>query len=173
MAAVTHHIALRVDDLDRAARFYIDVLDGHYLTLPKEASGDLAETVMGGPPGTTFLACRLGFDEGCIELFQFTGDAAPAWAKTPTRARVPHFGVLVRDIPETLRRIEAAGGAQLWPEVEHWGPASTMYASDPDGNVFELADMNLRDLVGVLLELFPDTDPKRRAEPGTTASPAG
>ena len=42
MTAVTHHIALRVDDIDRAARFYIDVFDGYYLTLPKRASGKLA-----------------------------------------------------------------------------------------------------------------------------------
>src|SRR5262245_2195066 len=107
------------------------------LTLPRRVDGPMAATAMGGPPGTCFDTCRIGFDDGCIELFQFVGPDVPEWTRAAP-GRVPHFGVVVPDVAQALERIEAAGGRRLWPEIERWGPASTMYASDPDGNVFEL-----------------------------------
>ena len=56
-ATAHHHCGLRVIDIDRAARFYIDAFDGHFLAMPFPLEGDFAETVMEGPGGVAFKVC--------------------------------------------------------------------------------------------------------------------
>jgi catechol 2,3-dioxygenase-like lactoylglutathione lyase family enzyme len=160
MTSLCHHVAIQVADLDRAIAFYGDVLDGHILTAPRDVGPPQAGEVMGGPSNARFRACRLGFDAGCLELFQFVGTAAdrPDWARRDGTARLPHFGVHVADVAQTLERVERRGGRRLWPQAEEWGTAKTMYAADPDGNVFELCDASLDDLVDLLRVIYRDED---------------
>ena len=67
-----HHPALRVSDLERAAQFYLDAFDGHWVTRPFVLQGPFAEMVFGGPRGAAYAVCHVGFDEGsCVELFEF------------------------------------------------------------------------------------------------------
>ena len=77
-----HHIGLRVTDIDRSAKFYIEALGATYVTLPYAIEPEFAEIVMDGPPGVSFKVCTLAFDEGAIELFEFTlarlADRGPA-----------------------------------------------------------------------------------------------
>ena len=55
--------------------------------------------------------------------------------------------------------VEQAGGRRLWPEIRAWGEASTIYASDPDGNVFELIDAPIDEVVKTTIALYPDAKP--------------
>jgi predicted enzyme related to lactoylglutathione lyase len=160
VTSLCHHIAIQVSDLDRAIAFYTDVFDGTVLTAPRELGPPRAMEVMGGPAETRFRVCRLGFNAGCLELFQFIGSPAqaPDWAAGGATRRLPHFGVQVDDLPATLERVERSGGSRLWPHAEEWGSAKTMYASDPDGNVFELCDASLADLVRILIPLYESED---------------
>jgi catechol 2,3-dioxygenase-like lactoylglutathione lyase family enzyme len=156
-----HHIGLEVGDIDAALAFYEDALDGHLLTRIRRVSTPFAGIVMGSGPATEFDQCRIGFDGGgCVELFQFVGADAPSWlTDAGGPRRLPHFGVLVDDVAESLKRVERAGGKALWPEIEEWGPAHTMYAADLDGNVFELCDAPSEKIVEILVDMYPECDP--------------
>src|SRR5690348_11161294 len=100
MTSAYHHVAIQVADIDRAARFYIDVLEGHYLTLPVLMDQESAATVMDGPPGTAFKHCKVGFDAGAVEMFEFVGPHVPMWAIDRSVRRLPHFGLIVDDVAQ-------------------------------------------------------------------------
>src|ERR1700734_3650648 len=113
-ATTHHHCGLRVTDIDRAARFYIEAFDGHFLATPFELSGDFAETVMEGPPGVTFKVCMVGFADGSlVELFEFLDPAHPVEVVHPTRGNIIHYGIQVDDVDEALDRVEKAGGRRI------------------------------------------------------------
>ncbi len=157
--SANHHPGIRVTDIDRSARFYMDVFDGHWLTLPFVIEGDFAEVVMEGPPGVSFKVCHVGFDDGCVELFEFIEPAYPADPVHPTRGNFIHFGFQVDDVDEALRRVEANGGKRIWPEVNPWGSAKVIYVKDPDGNILELTDASLQQIVDLTIEAMPHADP--------------
>jgi catechol 2,3-dioxygenase-like lactoylglutathione lyase family enzyme len=117
---------------------------------------------MGGPPGTAFRSCKVGFAEGAVELFEFVGPERPAWATEGRSARVPHFAIVVDDVEATLKRVREAGGTELWPEIVAWGDSKNMYVADPDGNVIEVKDASLEDVVATTLRLYPAADPAAR-----------
>jgi catechol 2,3-dioxygenase-like lactoylglutathione lyase family enzyme len=154
-----HHPGLRVTDIDRAANFYLEAFDGHWLTLPFELEGEFPELVMGGPPGVRFKVCHIGFDQGGLELFEFLEPAHPIEVVHPSRGNVIHFGMLVENVREALDRVEAAGGRRLWPDINPWGKAKVIYVADPDENIVELTDAPLERIVEMTLEAFPEADP--------------
>jgi catechol 2,3-dioxygenase-like lactoylglutathione lyase family enzyme len=156
-----HHPGIRVTDLDRSARFYLDVFDGQWLTLPFVMEGEFPEVVMGGPPGVRFKVCHIGFDDGCVELFEFLEPAHPVDVVHPSRGNIIHFGFQVDDVAEALRRVEANGGRRLWPEIHPWGTANVIYVADPDENILELTDASLERIVELTIEAMPETDPAR------------
>jgi predicted enzyme related to lactoylglutathione lyase len=147
-----------VSDLDRAASFYLDAFEGRWLFKPAVNSGESAQYVYGGPPDVAFKFCYIGFRSGAVELTQFLG-AAPDWARLPTRVRMPHFALVVDDVPDTVGRVELAGGRALWPEPISWGGATVMYVADPDGNAIELFDVSLEEIVRRTIEMFPESAP--------------
>lgn len=161
MTSAYHHVGLDVHDIVASLAFYEDALDGRLLTRIRRVSSPFAGIVMGSDANTEFDQCRIGFDGGgCVELFQFMGDVVPDWmSSSPSPRRLPHFGVLVDDVAASLERVEHAGGKGLWPEIEEWGPAHTMYAADLDGNVFELCDATSETIVEILLDMYPECDP--------------
>ncbi len=120
-ASTHHHIGVRVTDIERAAQFYIDAFDGHWMARPFTLSGDFAEVVMEGPPGVSFRVCMVGLDEGCMELFEFVEPVHPIEPVHPTRGNIIHFGIQVDDVGEALRRVEAAGGTRIWPDISPVG----------------------------------------------------
>jgi catechol 2,3-dioxygenase-like lactoylglutathione lyase family enzyme len=160
-----HHVALQVSSLERAAGFYIEAFDGRWLTAPLLLDDPSAAVVFGGPEGTAVRHCKIGFDAGAVELFEFTGDARPDWAAPRgVVARLPHFAIVVDDVPATLERVRACGGTELWPSITHWGTAQSMYVADPDGNVVEVIDEPLEDVVATTLRLFPAARPSAGAD---------
>ena len=158
-ASAHHHPGLRVSDIDRAARFYIDAFDGHFMAKPFTLAGDFAEVVMDGPPGVSFRVCMIGFDTGCVELFEFIEPVHPIDPVHPTRGNIIHFGIQVDDVDEALRRVEAAGGRRLWPDINPWGTAKVVYVTDPDQNIVEITDASMEEIVQLTLAAFPEADP--------------
>lgn len=154
-----HHPALRVSDLERAAQFYLEAFDGHWVTRPFVLQGDFAEMVFGGPEGLAYRVCHVGFDEGCVELFEFVEPVVPIEDIHPTRGNLLHFGVQVDDVPSALARVEAAGGRRIWPEVAIWGDASVIYVKDLDENVIELTDRSVGRIAELTIQQFPEAAP--------------
>jgi catechol 2,3-dioxygenase-like lactoylglutathione lyase family enzyme len=159
VARAHHHHGLLVADLERAAGFYVEAFDGRRLTGAVPVRGRAAAAVMGGPPGTRFELCLVGFEAGAVELFAFAGDDLPDWVAAPQRGRLPHLGMEVEDVPAVLARVEAAGGRRLWEDVGRWGAAHVIYVADPDGNVIELLDAPIETIAAEALRLFPEATP--------------
>jgi catechol 2,3-dioxygenase-like lactoylglutathione lyase family enzyme len=157
--SVNHHVGLRVTDLERAARFYIDAFGARYKAKPFTMEGDFAEMVMDGPPGVKFKVCMLDFDDGTIELFEFLDPVEPAETVHPTRGNIIHMGIQVDDVRDALAKVEAAGGRRLWPDVNPWGTATVMYVLDPDGNILELIDHSMDQIAELTFENFPEARP--------------
>ena len=158
-----HHPALRVSDLERAADFYIEAFDGHWVTRPFVLEGDFAEMVFGGPPGTRYRVCHVAFDEGCVELFEFLEPVVPVRHINPWEGNFLHFGVQVDDVPDALARVEKAGGRRIWPEIAVWGDASVIYVNDLDQNVIELTDRSVARIAELTIEQFPEAAPDAEA----------
>ena len=138
-----HHHALLVADLERAVAFCVEAFDGRALTRPFAVAPPAAGGVMNGDERTSLTIALVAASFGTLELFRFA-DPAPPWATIDRRARLPHFGVRVDDVGAALDRVERAGGERLWDRVERWGTARVMYVADPDGNVIELLDADIR-----------------------------
>src|SRR5512143_3643827 len=94
-----HHTGVLVSDIDRAADFYLDALDGHWLFKPAVNRGEAAQKVFGGTPDVAFAFCYIGLRTGAIELLQFL-EGAPEYARNREPARLPHFAVVVDDVIE-------------------------------------------------------------------------
>jgi glyoxylase I family protein len=154
----SQHVALRVSDIDRSARFYIDAFDGRYLTLPFEVDDPGMAGLFGGHPGLKVKVCILGFDQGVIELFQFLEPSRPTGPEDPTRSMLMHWCVQVDDVEASLTRVEALGAKAVQP-LGDWGGSKFVYCYDLDGNVFEMLDSSMEETARRTIALFPDAAP--------------
>jgi catechol 2,3-dioxygenase-like lactoylglutathione lyase family enzyme len=154
-----HHTGILVADTDRAARFYLEALDGHWLFKPAINDTPGARDIYGGPPGTSFKFCYIGFRTGAIELIEFLDGKAPEFARRPPAGALPHFSMVVDDVPATVERVEEHGGRRLWEEPLDWGGAVVQYVADPDGNAIELFNVGLQEIVDRTIAMFPDSRP--------------
>ena len=121
--SVADYVILIVEDLDRALRFYVDVLGlrlGH-------RSGDYAQ-----------------LDTGATRLGLYTRGAM---AKTlgmslkPPSHNAPGFeiGFKVPDVGEAFAELVGRGASAVMPPTDRpWGQR-TAYVRDPDGHLIELA----------------------------------
>ncbi len=121
--AVADYVILIVEDMDRALRFYTDVLGlrlGH-------RSGDYAQ-----------------LDTGATRLGLYTRGAM---AKTlgmslkPPTHNAPGFeiGFKVPDVGEAFAELVGRGASAVMPPTDRpWGQR-TAYVRDPDGHLIELA----------------------------------
>jgi catechol 2,3-dioxygenase-like lactoylglutathione lyase family enzyme len=153
-----HHVAVRVADVERGARFYVEALGGRRLTKPFELEGPEIEQLFGGESGLKVRICLLGFDEGGLELFQFLHPVHAPRPTDPPSGSIIHWGVRVESVRDALARIEAAGGSAVHPPLE-WGGKEIVYCRDPDGNIFELVETPFSENVRLTLEVLPDAAP--------------
>jgi catechol 2,3-dioxygenase-like lactoylglutathione lyase family enzyme len=158
--SVNHHVALRVADIERSGRFYIEAFGARWRTAVMLRDGPMADIVFGGIPGTRFKIAVLGFDDGCIELFEFLHPRAPTGPIPTDKAGLLHFTVQVDDVRAALERVERAGGARYWPDLlDYQMGFDVMYVTDPDGNIIELIDCSIDKLVQGFLDLDPANAP--------------
>jgi len=112
--AGVYEVTFPVEDLDRAERFYVDVL-GLEVGLRDE------------PRRWSFL--RVGGDGGMVVL----QETPPPW---PVR----HFALEVADddLDGAVAALREAGVEITDPIVHDWMPARSAYFADPDGHDLEL-----------------------------------
>jgi glyoxylase I family protein len=119
------HVTLIVDDLERSAAFYVDLLGMKRITRPDF-----------GFPGLWFEAGRTQ-----IHLILSDEKSGPAgFPDAPPQApagRVFHFAFQVDDCPAAIQRLKKAGirirGAGIRPDGFH-----QTWFYDPDGHIVEL-----------------------------------
>ena len=141
-----HHVGLEVADLDRSLSFYHDLL-GLAVTDQGEGGGPDTDELVGAE-GMRFRFAEL--DLGADQLLELIQPLRPA-ARAPKSdsARSPsgaHVGLVVDDIDETYRRIQAAGLPTRSAPVQlqeggAWQGVRSLYACDPDGFTVELLQM--------------------------------
>ena len=86
MPATVHHVGLQVSDLDRAGAFYVAALGARWLVMPLAFEGPGAVQAM-GHDGVKLRLAMLGLGDAMLELFEFTGDEVPDWARRARDAR--------------------------------------------------------------------------------------
>jgi catechol 2,3-dioxygenase-like lactoylglutathione lyase family enzyme len=146
--------------MERAARFYADAFAAIRRTEPVVREGPWAETVM-ATPGVRYKVCQLGLDRGAIELFEFLEPIIPPHTIPPAEGSLLHFGIQVDDVPSALARVEAAGGKRYWPAIRRLGDrGQVVYVTDPDGNIIELVNLSVDEVVEILIAESPHSAPQ-------------
>jgi catechol 2,3-dioxygenase-like lactoylglutathione lyase family enzyme len=111
-------------------------------------------------PGCSFKVAHIGFDEGIIELFEFLEPIHDTAQIPQPQGGIIHYAFYVDDVPQALERVERHGGKRYWPEIRDMpGGFQVVYATDPDGNVLELIDIRIEDLIDTLNQQDPDNAP--------------
>jgi len=134
-----HHLGLSTPDLDRAVRFYRDLLGFEVLTRFDMPPGSPGMDAMLELPGVGFSAALLRLGGTMIEIFEFS---APEPVAAPARRRVcdhglTHLCLQVDDVKAEFERLSAAGMRfHCSPQVGEG--ATYVYGRDPDGNAIEL-----------------------------------
>lgn len=117
------YLILIVEDLDRALRFYVDVLGlrlGH-------RSGEYAQ-----------------LDTGTTRLALYTRSAMAktlGMALNPPSSNAPGFevGFKVQDVDAAFSELIARGAQPMVPPTDRFWGQRTAYVRDPDGHLIELA----------------------------------
>jgi len=146
--AITH-VGVTVTDIERAIRWYGEVLGFHLLAGPVELVSDdshfglIARDIFGPEFRNGRLAQLTGSNGVCVELFQFNDPASVRrndnfeyW-----KAGIMHFTIIEPAIEDLVGRIAATGGkrrSQVWT-LFPGKPYKIAYCEDPFGNIIEIS----------------------------------
>ena len=134
--------SLYVNDMERAARFYRDLL-GFEVVLDTEMEGEMLEREVGLDGAHLRLVELAAPGDGLyLELLQYYAPAPADVPQRPCDVGAHHFALLVDDIKTAYETLVRAGVAFTAPPQEvdagffagHW----TVYCFDPDGLIVEL-----------------------------------
>jgi catechol 2,3-dioxygenase len=119
------HVHLRVADLDRATRFYRDLLGFEVIAYGSDF----------GLSGASFLATEDYHHHIGLNTWHSQGGTPPPEGHT----RLQHFAILYPDRRELARAVERLleSGYPIGGAEDH-GATLSVYLSDPDGNGIEL-----------------------------------
>jgi lactoylglutathione lyase family protein len=141
------HIGLSVPDLDKAIKFYGDVLGFYVIMEPTviieddSDIGQMCSDVFGKGWGRMRIAHLATADRIGFELFEFEGHKAPEDNLNFRQHGTFHFAIQDPNLEDLLAKIVAAGGKQRMPVREYFPdekPYRMVYVEDPFGIVFEL-----------------------------------
>ncbi len=142
------HIGITVPDLDKAVKFYTEVM-GFYIIMPPTEVLEENETAIGqmcidvfGKGWNSFRIAHLSTgDRIGIELFEFKESQPKAPEFNPFQTGLFHFSVQDPDVEGLVQKIVEHGGKQRMPIREYYPgdkPYRMCYVEDPFGVVFEI-----------------------------------
>ena len=137
-----NHTGQVVTDLERAKRFYQEVLGfelWHEINPPDEVSAPL----LGVTPPMGMTASYLTLDGFVLELIHFAAPGAtqPYRARTMNEPGLTHLSISVDDIHATAAKAVEYGG-QILPDTDI---GNALFIRDPDGQLVELLPLAYRD----------------------------
>lgn len=148
-----NHVGITVADIRAAIDFYVSALDLELLEGPLHCdtttSGAQRRADVFGPRwGGMELAHLVTANNAGVELFQFLDPAVerPAENFRYWRMGPHHVAFTVPDVPATVDKIVAAGGAQRTAVYDVHDGAFICYCEDPWGNVIEVVSTSYRTL---------------------------
>jgi lactoylglutathione lyase len=137
-SVVVNHVGQCVADLDRATRFYVELLGftvDRRLSVPDEGAGPLLG--IAPPVGLTAVYLRRGDFQ--LELLAYDRPGNPPYQpRAMNEPGLTHLSYSVDDLDGTVDRVTALGG-----EVVTRLPFAAM-VRDPDGQLLELLPMAYR-----------------------------
>lgn len=141
------HIGLSVPDLDKAVKFYTEVM-GWYLIMPPTAIerddtdiGIMCDDVF-GDQWTKFRIAHLSTSNGIgVEIFEFPNNLPVESEFRYWKTGLFHFSVLDPDLEGLVQKIVDNGGKQRMPVRYYYKgekPYRMCYVEDPFGIIFEV-----------------------------------
>lgn len=138
-----NHTSFTVPDIERAVRFWSDILgfEGPGIV---EREGAWVGKVTGVPGAHIRVAHLHGYGHH-VEFIEYAEGGRDRPAALPDRPGVAHICLDVRDIHETSRTLLAAGASPLgeMTEIRNPGMARCIagYLRDPNGIIIELLEI--------------------------------
>ena len=141
MGAVFNHVGHCVADVDRARRFYEEVI-GLEFWRELEPPDDMTTQLLDLPEPAGLRAIYMRQGEFVLELlgFQRAGTTPPARPRVMNEIGLTHLSIAVDDIDATAALAVEHGGSVL--AQTHVGAA--VMIRDPDGQLLELLPMGYR-----------------------------
>lgn len=137
-----HHAAVSTIDLERALKFYRDLLGFEIVQEFSWPKGSKYFDRVSGLKDTSGKAAMLTAGNAMIELFQFESPSPKS--SDPNRPvcdhGITHICLYVEDIDAEYSRLKA-GGMSFHCPPQKKGAMNVIYGRDPDGNVIELMEV--------------------------------
>jgi lactoylglutathione lyase len=152
---VYNHTGHVVSDLERAKRFYQEVLDFTFwyeITPPDGPTAKLSGLI----PPLGLTASYLTLDGFVLELMHYSADGLTAAfrPRTMNEPGLTHLSISVDDVRATATKVAAYGGSI----IEESDVGAAIFVRDPDGQLLELLPAAYRD------HLPPKPKPEPRRE---------
>jgi catechol 2,3-dioxygenase-like lactoylglutathione lyase family enzyme len=138
-----HHTAVSTGDIERALRFYRDLLGFEVVWGGSWPSGTAVADRITGLDGSAARQVMLRKGNAYFELFEYAAPAPrPGDSGRPVNDHgITHLCLDVTDLDAEYERLRAAG-VEFHCEPQDLGAGvRTTYARDPDGNVVELQEL--------------------------------
>jgi catechol 2,3-dioxygenase-like lactoylglutathione lyase family enzyme len=136
-----HHAAISTPDLDRAVRFYTEVIGCQEAWTFSWASGSAEADALTGLNDSAANAAMLKLGDSYLEIFEFSSPTpAPGDPQRPVCDHgITHICLQVQDLHAEYERLKAAGMEFHCPPITQES-GYVIYGRDPDGNVVELLE---------------------------------
>jgi catechol 2,3-dioxygenase-like lactoylglutathione lyase family enzyme len=140
--AIVNHVGICVRDLERAQRFYEQVL-GFRHWWQFEVPDELGSPVLQVPAPMGLRAVYLERDGWILELLHYGEEAArrPGRERSMAEPGLTHVSFAVDDLDATVALVVAHGGEV----IESTRNEAVVFVRDPDGQLIELGTMDWRD----------------------------
>ena len=138
-----HHTAISTGDMERALRFYRDLLGFEEVWSSTWKVGTEAVDKIVGLKDSSARVAMLKTGNACIELFQYeTPTPKPGDENRPVCDHgITHLCLQVTDVEAEYERLKAAGMRFHCPPQVGGNGLRVTYGRDPDGNVVELLEI--------------------------------
>ena len=136
-----HHTGFVVRDLEKALRFYHDVVGLEVKNRVERTGGPISQVI--GYENAHLQVAFLEVPGGhALELIQYVN---PPPEERPTEERnvlgATHLALQVDDIDEMYQKLAARGARPINPPAEIVPGRTACYLQDPDGNWIELMEL--------------------------------
>lgn len=140
-----HHVAIGVDDFDKALKFYTEAL-GFEIVQQSEFDNDALANQAIGLDAVKAKMAMLKTSNAFVELWQYSNPAPQDLRSRPCDYGYPHLALQVDDIQMEYDRL-MTHGMEFFGEVVHFGnDASAIYGRDPCGNIIELYEIKTAEI---------------------------
>jgi glyoxylase I family protein len=146
-----HHVAISVDNLEKAVSFYQQAFGFEVVQNSNFKNNKLVDAAIGLTNAEARMA-MLKAPNAYIELWQYSHPLPEDRRSRPCDFGYPHFALQVTNIDDEYDRLKATG-MTFAGEVVHFNHATAaIYGKDPFGNIIELYEINTPDLPGLTKE---------------------